>query len=308
MTDTKTIALADGRTIVYAIYGASTSSAADGTGIPTVFYLHGFPGSHHEAVIFSEAAQQHGLRIVAPSRPGMGGSSFQANRTLLSYADDITSLADHLRISRFALLGVSGGAPYVLACWKRIPRARLVGAGIMSGLYPPALGLSGMLFGSRMLLWVAPWLTGLIAYGLDSQLGAAARDDDRPERFEAMLAESFKSRPAVDQAAWNADLGGLRGAMTKSTREAVRAGGQGPAWEARLFGSDWGFGLDDLEVEKGTLVMWHGSADVNVPVAMAVKAAALMPTADLHIEEGEGHCSIVAKNSGEAMACLRGML
>jgi pimeloyl-ACP methyl ester carboxylesterase len=59
--------------------------------------------------------------LLSIDRPGIGLSDFQPNRTLLDWADDISELAQTLRLDRFALLGWSAGGPYVLACAFKIP-------------------------------------------------------------------------------------------------------------------------------------------------------------------------------------------
>jgi pimeloyl-ACP methyl ester carboxylesterase len=302
MAQTQQCLLPDGRTLCYAIYGDTDASA------PTAFYFHSFPSSHSEASLFCSSARSHSLRIIAASRPGMARSSFQRNRKLLDWPSDVLSLADHLRVSRFAVFGASGGGPYVLACWHSLPRDRLVAAAVVGGIYPAGLGLSGMLFGARLLLWLAPWMTSLVGAGLDFGIGRAARDEAHPERLADAMDQAYKGRPGPDRAAFEENKGGLRDAIVLSTRESLRDGGQGPAWDARLFGSAWGFSLEDLKIQQGDIVLWHGGVDVNVPVAMAEKAATLMPGADLRVVEGEGHCSLIPTKADEIIQTLKRML
>ncbi|KAK6064652.1 hypothetical protein SCUP234_12931 [Seiridium cupressi] len=84
-----------------------------------------------------------------------------------------------------------------------------------------------------------------------------------PGKFERALASNFTSRPPVDRELrnrelWNRDVGGFRQTHVESTREALRDGGHGPAWEARLIGSDWEFPLEELSAEAGKMFLWHG--------------------------------------------------
>jgi pimeloyl-ACP methyl ester carboxylesterase len=106
------IRLADGRILAYLAMG-------DPAGRP-VLYLHSYPGSRLEARLAVVAARRHGLRLISPDRPGFGESTFQPGRTISAWAAAVAELADQLVLGRFAIAGVSGGAPYALACTARI--------------------------------------------------------------------------------------------------------------------------------------------------------------------------------------------
>ncbi|RMF48266.1 MAG: alpha/beta hydrolase, partial [Deltaproteobacteria bacterium] len=80
-------------------------------GLP-VIYQHGLPGSRLEAGLVAEAARQNDLKLVAIDRPGYGVSDPRPGRSLASWASDVAVVADFLKLNRFALLGVSGGALY----------------------------------------------------------------------------------------------------------------------------------------------------------------------------------------------------
>jgi pimeloyl-ACP methyl ester carboxylesterase len=130
---------------------------------PTIFYFHGFPASRLEGASWSATARSLSARLIATDRPGCGLSTFQPNRRILDWPSDVLELADNLRIPQFHVLGASGGCPYVLACARAIPRSRLLGAAVVSGIYPLKLGAGGMLVASRVLLFVASWATSLVA-------------------------------------------------------------------------------------------------------------------------------------------------
>ncbi|KAK1765196.1 Alpha/Beta hydrolase protein [Phialemonium atrogriseum] len=277
---TKSLTLPDGRELVYDIYGAMASNT------PTVFYFHGFPASHHEAALFSAPTARHGLRIIAPSRPGSSSSTFQPDRRFFDGPADVLALADHLGVSRFAVLGVSAGL-----CMP----SRVVAVGIVAGIVPAALGTADMLLQSHILLWVAPWATSLVAWDMDWQFGEVAQDTGHPERLEQALEDMMRSRPGADRDAWESNRE-LRPAIVNSLREALRQGSYPAAWDARMLGSMWGFGLDELEIEPGQMVVWHGDQDVNVPLAMVKKGLALMPKAELRVVQGRVMAACVQIN------------
>ncbi|KAF6794289.1 ankyrin-2 ankyrin, partial [Colletotrichum musicola] len=231
MLQPESITLSDDRVLCYATFGAARQPNQ-----PTVFYLHSTPGSHAEGQAFHEVALARGLHVVAPSRPGYGGSTFQPGRAIADHAADVLALADHLSIPRFAVLGVSGGGPHALACVRGIPASRLAGAAVVSGMYPSQLGLGGMMPASRVLLNLAPWATGILSAISDWQMGSVARDAEHPGNLAELMSHAFQGRPEADRRAIAEDDGRMLRAMTESTREAFRDGGMGFAWELRLFG------------------------------------------------------------------------
>src|SRR4051812_8964645 len=98
--------LADGRTLSYLTLGAP--------GGPGVLVLDG-PGSRGLARAAAPGAAQAGIRLVAPDRPGLHGSSPVDPKTFAGVAGDLLALADALQLDRFGVLGQSGGTPYALA-------------------------------------------------------------------------------------------------------------------------------------------------------------------------------------------------
>lgn len=247
------------------------------------------------------------IRLVAPDRPGIGLSTFQPNRRILDWPVDVLALANHLKISQFYILGVSGGAPYALACIKRIPKERLLGVSVVSGLYPLKFGTTGMMLQTRMLFWVAPWLTGLTSLMFDTGMGKAARCSD-PQVFEDMLEQEINNRHPSDQAVMKDS--NHWPTFVAMMREAFAHGSRGTSWDARLNGSEWGFELGQLYIDSdigSSLTLWHGTEDMNSPVAMAKKAKAMMPGSEIRLIEGEGHVSFLFDKADEILEDLIGV-
>lgn len=295
------LVLLDGRHLCYEIYGDLYANA-------TVFYHHGLPASRVEASAYDQVARQSNIRLVGVDRPGMGRSTFQPNRRLLDWPTDLLALANHLNVDRFAVLGLSGGGPYVLACLHQIPTSRCVGGAIVAGMYPVNLGLAGMMLQNRLAFSCAAWFPWLVEKASDFLMGGVARDTEHPERLEKTLSDGFKNKPGIDRTVWEHNERGIRTAITESKREALCDGSRGAAQETGIFGTDWGFKLNDLAVDSGGLVLWHGGLDVNIPVAMARKASELIDGAELRVSEDDGHISMVVSKSDEVMAALTRML
>jgi len=294
--------LSNGQSLYYAIYGDSEATA-------TIFFHHGLPGSRLEASILSEPARRHRLRIISVDRPGMGRSTFQPGYRLLDWPAMLLALTHHLQVDRFAVFGVSGGAPYAFACLHEIPKAQCVGGGILAGVYPPNLGWTGMVMPTRALFTVGAWTPWLVEKTLDYVLGALAKDVEHPEKLERFLEGTFDTRPECDRAVWDANTADIRPMLVQDSMEAMRSGCKGAAWETYLAANDWGFRLEDISASKaGQLVMWHGALDANWPAAMAQKAQKLMEGAELRISETDGHVSILANKVEEVVDAMAKIL
>ena len=119
--------LQDGRTLTYRQFGQPDGEP--------VFFFHGWPGECHQASLLHEAALEQRVRLIAPNRPGIGGSSPQPERSLLDWPPLVAALADSLEINRFRILGLSGGGPYALAAAVGLAD-RVPSVGILGGVVP----------------------------------------------------------------------------------------------------------------------------------------------------------------------------
>jgi pimeloyl-ACP methyl ester carboxylesterase len=97
---------------------------------PTVFFLHGCPDTRHAARTGDGAARRAGVRLVSVNRPGYGLSDAHESGHA-SVAADIVAVADLLGVDQFAVLGMSVGGPYALACAARHPD-RVTAAGVVA--------------------------------------------------------------------------------------------------------------------------------------------------------------------------------
>eukprot|EP01083_Nonionella_stella_P234494 825438_1 len=93
-----------------------------------IFYLHGYPGSSLELdamypFLSGALKQKDNIRMIGIDRPGHGLSTYY-DYTLKTCAFDVLSLADALNINTFIVMGVSGGAPFVLSCAAFLPPDR----------------------------------------------------------------------------------------------------------------------------------------------------------------------------------------
>jgi pimeloyl-ACP methyl ester carboxylesterase len=262
------LVLADGRRLGYASYG-------DPKGWPLLFF-HGTPGSRVMARFAAPKARELGVRLIAPERPGFGLSDVQPQRMLLDWGEDVEALANHLHLRRFALAGVSGGGPYVLACaWKMGPRIAV--AGVISGLAPVDRVRRDLSRSQRL----AAALVSRVPLG-NLVLGLLARSiRRRPDLIiRAMgLVADRRERKILSQPE-------VRRTQIDGIIEAFRQGTQGTASELALGCRPWGFEVGEIQVP---IHLWHGEADAMVPVGMGRYLAAHLPRCRARFIPGVGH-------------------
>lgn len=280
------VALADGRTLACLELG-------DAAGLP-VLYFHGFPGSRLEARIAAPAASRLGLRLLAPDRPGFGASTFQPRRSIGDWAADVAALADGLALRRFSVVGVSGGAPYALACAALLPE-RVARIALVCPLAPldVAQSMTGMLAQNRMILALAAHAAPIARAAVHMLVRWMRGDTGR--YLEFMMAGMVS--PDRDLFADP----GYRALMLESVAEALRQGGRGPAWELTLIARPWDFVPGDVRMP---VTLWQGLADQILPAAMARRLAAALPACEARYLPGEGHLSLVVRHIGAVLSDL----
>ena len=279
------IKLNNGRTIGLAEYGAIHGKP--------VFYFHGFPGSRIEIAHYDEAAKFMGLRIISLDRPGMGLSSFDTQRTILSWVDDVVTVADKLNINKFSVLGHSGGAPFVVACAYKIPD-RINSAVIVSGMAPleELTTKKGSTVSQNLvanLIKFFPSITNLMMHMTKKMIA-------NPEKLNKQL---VKQLPDVDKVILQDNK--IQKEIINSLQESFKNGTSGPAQEMRLLFNAWGFNLRKVETP---LVIWHGNKDKQAPICHAMAYKELVQNSTLHILENQGHHSLIRNYSNKILNCF----
>ena len=281
--------LPDGRKLGFNEYGP-----ADGA---PLFYFHGSPSSRVELNLFADEALAAALnvRLIAPDRPGSGLSDFQPNRRFLDWPQDVVALADHLQLDRFAILGYSGGGPYVAVCALKIPQ-RLTRVGIVSGTAPfniPTL-TDDINQDSRNFMdlsYQKPWLSRLILRLMSVMIRLA------PNK---VIANASAALPEPDRAI--VALPEVQRGFLTMIQEALRRGPRGAQQDTRLMVTAWDFQPQAIQIP---VLLWHGEADQNAPIAMGRYMAEAIPQSRAIFYPGEGHLSLFKKNAAEIIGSLR---
>ncbi|MCL2418744.1 MAG: alpha/beta hydrolase, partial [Conexibacteraceae bacterium] len=266
------LVLRDGRRLAFTVAGP-----ADGS---PVLYCHGAIGTPLDATVdLQRIAHEAGVRYIAPSRPGIGGSDPQPGRTVLGFADDVSTLADALGLDRFSVAGVSAGGPYALALAHRLPD-RVQRVALCSALAPfcPPHRTPGLQQRIRLPLAVLAAAPGVVRGVGDAVLPAVARHPGLVTRVVAAhAAPSERERLASAEE---------RTAASHSFLDATCNGVGGLIDDFRTYAFGWGFDPGEVEPE---VHLWHGAADPLVPVEHVLQLAAALPRCRVFIDPDEGH-------------------
>jgi len=274
-----------GHKIAYNLVGPSD-------GLP-VFFFHSWAGSRLQAMQSSECLYQNGVRLVTFDRIGCGGSTRSNQAPVLTLPELVTALADHLKLTKFTLLGYSLGAHYALqsaaALPHRVHRVFLVcpvspvrGFSDLKGILPSGKLLMGLAMKAPTLaramvrLWMA-----------------------QTRRTPALYLQSVLPHlPPSDLAAMQAPQ--EQAAYVASLNEGIRQGDDALLEELDVMVQDWQHHLD---VHQPT-VMWHGLQDCHVPFTNAQRLASEMTNAELRGVPNAGHF-LMFHHWHEIMAELR---
>jgi pimeloyl-ACP methyl ester carboxylesterase len=263
MNAEQSVRLPDSRRVAYGDYG-------EPGGNPLIV-LHGTPGSRLLEGCLDKAARAAGVRLIAPDRPGFGGSDPAPRTGCDTYTSDIVSLASALGLDRFAVAGVSGGGAYALACGALLPD-RVEKVILISAMLPaPRSALAGQAAQVRLVFTLAQYAPGL-----------AKRLLARNSRVQP--AQLARSLPAADR--WVASDPHLVDGLLADAREGLRQGPDACVAELARYGRPLPF---DIAAVRVPVRIVHGSADRNVPVGVARWARDRLRDATLRVIDGGGH-------------------
>ena len=251
-------------------------------GAAPVLLCHGLADSRLSARLFSQAARELGLCIVAPDRPGVGGTDSRRLGRLADWVADAALVLDAVAAEPVAVLGISAGGPFAAACAARVP-GRVRSLTLVCPLGPPGWPTREMAPGERLSLAVARHAPAFGGWFL-GRLAVLAR---RSPRLFLRLAAS--ELPGIDRRAIAQP--GMHEAFLAGYAEAFRRGSRGVAQDLRVLTRPWGFQLGSITVPTS---IHHGDADTTVPPRHGRLYAEAIPGARLQLYPGHGHFSILA--------------
>ncbi|CAK7563291.1 MAG: hypothetical protein SEPTF4163_001155 [Sporothrix epigloea] len=283
MSEIQHLVLPDTRVLAYRIYGAAN-------GFPLIWF-HGTPAGIAPPPLLVKAAQERGVKIIAASRPGFGGSTRRHGRRVVDAVADIRALNEHLGVKECLVAGWSGGGPHTLACAARLP-------GVLAALTIAGVGPAD-----------APDLDFLAGQGEDNieEFKAAEKGEkvlrefcmaQRAEVLQGSVADAVAALKGIlSTVDYQACLGSaeLGEYLVSLLRDGMRSGIDGWIDDDLELTKPWGFDLSEVRVP---VLLYQGSDDIMVPYSHGVWLAKHLPREHLreHLIEGEGHVSLVAKS------------
>lgn len=262
-----TIQLKDGRVLAYSEHGVP-----DGT---PILYFHGAPGSCFEHLP-KTLLNNHSIRLIVPDRPGYGGSTFQANRTLLSWADDVVQLLNALALETIPIFGFSAGGVYALACAYKIPE-RLNNVTIAGSLAPFNIeGLTqNLLEQNKALFENAKSDPTALVEQLEEHAPTA---DAFFAAVETLVSDEDKKLLNENKELKTMYLSNLAGAIQQGMRGFVH--------DLAILSSPWGFEVAQISKH---ITLWQGQLDRTVPIEMYQYFSKTLPQNNGSIIECTGH-------------------
>jgi len=270
LRDDNILKLPDDRQLCYAEYG-------DPKGFP-IFFFHGQASSRLLCGLIPGSPFLPGVRLIAPDRPGYGQTDFKKGVTTLeNWPNDVVALANALGIDKFAVLGVSGGGPYALACAWKIPEP-LTGVGVCSSLGPflPETMVNSVSY-TRIMWKYVPRLPRFFRAEM-AFFAWLARNF--PNLYVRLILNEFSETDQKEYARLKvADI------LLLDRTEGYRQGGIG-TWYDTHIPATWPIPLKEIKVK---VFYWHGEEDITVPVAMGRYIAEQIPDCEATFIKGFGH-------------------
>ncbi len=280
------LVLPDGRVVEY-------WEGGDPAGRPMLMHP-GTPATRWLGRWGHQAAVTAGVRLVAVSRPGYGGSTTTTEApSLLAWGRDTATVASHLGMEEYAVVGISGGGPFAVATALADPGA-VRALGIVGGVGPwrllddpstlpeqracLALLDAGDLAGARACLHVR--MERLTS-------GLAELDDDA--RVDWVL--EGEDSPLVHDAGYRA--------IWADTLRVVLDHLDGWVFDSLAWGATWD--IDPTEVSAPTL-LWYGAVEEDLPTGHWY--ADRIAGAELVIVPGEGHLDVCDSHWPEVLGGL----
>jgi pimeloyl-ACP methyl ester carboxylesterase len=271
-------------------------------GAPVLFF-HGCPDTRRASWSADEAALAAGVRLIAATRPGYGGST-PAPPSYQQVVADTAELADSLGVDRFAVVGMSVGGTFALACAAYLPdrvsAAALVATpGEVWRMDPPYprddLDADGFAFFADL------------STGTTEQNLARVRPDfmswrtsvDPDDADDAALAERWlASLPPEDRVLVDGD----HADVADHAREAIGSPA-GYLADAALAFAPWPFRVEDV---RCPVTLWYGERDAQAPGRNGSWLAEHLPRATLTVLPGLGHLESLMRNWGPILASVAG--
>ena len=269
----------DGRTL-------RVEEGGDPDGKPVLTH-HGTPGAGLLYPPDEADARERGIRLISYDRPGYGGSTPHAGRSVADCAADVRAIASALGIDRMAIWGISGGGPHALACAALLPDL-VVAVGSLASLAP--YGVPGLDYVAGM----GEENAAEVKLFLEDEPAARLKSRADRQRLLRLTVENMRQAfptllSAVDAAAITP---GRPHYIHASQQLGLATGDEGWWDDGMAYMRPWGFDLAAITVP---VQLWHGRHDQFVPFQHGEWLASVIPGVDAHLTDEDGHVTLAER-------------
>jgi pimeloyl-ACP methyl ester carboxylesterase len=273
------------------INGKNISFRRIGSGKRKILFFHGFPGSSSQIEPFREHAAAFDLDVVCVDRPGYHKTELTEGQQFSQATQTMKSLLDSFGWQSCEVMSVSGGTPFIFAFTQVFPQfvSRFT---IVSGLGP--IGNKEfqqfLSWKARFTLNLLPKLPGSIFARILPKYSATPAEP-KFNIIRYLLPGSIADAKVMQEQRIQEILG-------RAIHEAFMQNGTGPKRDAAAYLKPWSLTLNGY---SGPIHIWHGDEDRILPLGMAQQMAKLIPNAQLHVLNNEGHYSLIIKRTANIL-------
>ena len=233
-------------------------------------------------------ARERRLRMIGIDRPGYGNAPTEPNRSLRSVAHATAAVMNDLGVDRFAVIGVSGGGPYALACGAFLPDrvAAVISAAGSSGFDP--------LLDSAQFTPEELELTRAQAQRptTEGRQALARFYDPEVENLRSADVDGFMSAVGEDPAAATPEQRATAAYVLEAIQEAIRPGCDGWLDDGLAMLRPWGFEPADI---RQPVAVWHSEDDPMVAIEHGRRLMGAIPHAEPFLVDGLGHGGVCCR-------------
>ncbi|MHA1188348.1 MAG: alpha/beta fold hydrolase [Candidatus Heimdallarchaeota archaeon] len=247
-----------------------------------------WPGTRLDISCLAPIAKEHKVKIIGIDRPGMSYSTFQKNRKISDWPNDVLALVNHLKLEEYSILAFSTGALYAIECALQFPE-KIKNIGFVSAVPYYKIDWSGTngrrLYRLAKIFHHFPLLTrSFLRISSDIGLNRYVRNPKKT------YLNNLKDLPKLDRELWEReDI--RKWLFDEFLPDLLLSDRKGVAYDLFLLVVGLGSAkkCPPMLVATKPIFLWHGDKDDIVPFVVSVEQNKIFKDSKLTIYPNEGH-------------------